>query len=212
MATVEWQRDTKPVAYDRAVRLMERRVAEIRAGTNRELVWLLEHPHVYTAGTSACPQDLVDAGDIPVVSTGRGGAFTYHGPGQRVAYAMLDLSRRRRDIRLHVARLQRWLIDVLVGFGIVGEVRPDRIGVWVRRGNREEKIGAIGVRLRHWVSYHGASLNVDPDLSAYRGIVPCGIREHGVTSLAALGVKVSMEEVDATLMKHFAGAFDEVGA
>ena len=191
---------------------MERRVAEIRAGTNRELVWLLEHPHVYTAGTSARPQDMVDAGDIPVVPTGRGGAFTYHGPGQRVAYAMLDLSRRRRDIRLHVARLQRWLIDVLVGFGIVGEVRPDRIGVWVRRGDREEKIGAIGVRLRHWVSYHGASLNVDPDLSAYRGIVPCGIREHGVTSLAALGVKVSMEEVDATLMKHFAGAFDEAGA
>ena len=209
MGTVEWLVGKHPVAYDEAVRSMETRVAGIRAGASRELVWLLEHPPVYTAGTSARAQDLVAPGDIPVVPTGRGGAYTYHGPGQRVAYALLDLSRRGRDVRRHVDRLQDWLIRALARFGISAETRPGRVGVWVARGDGcDDKIGAIGVRLRHWVSYHGASLNVSPDLSAYRGIIPCGIHDHGVTSLKELGVKVSMDEVDSALKDCFSEVFD----
>lgn len=206
---VEWKIDKHSVAHDEAVRTMESRVASIRDGATSELVWLLEHPPIYTAGTSAHAEDLVAPGDIPVVPTGRGGAYTYHGPGQRVAYVLLDLSHRGRDVRRHVDRLQDWLIRTLARFGVSAEIRSGRVGVWVvRRDGREEKIGSIGVRLRHWVSYHGASLNVNPDLSAYGGIIPCGIRDHGVTSLHELGIIASMDEVDAALKDCFSESFE----
>ncbi len=210
MVSVEWCTSTDTVPYEKAIAAMEARVAAILAGTAPELVWLLEHPPVYTAGSSARPEDLVDAGGIPVLASGRGGAYTFHGPGQRVAYILLNLSRRRRDVRLHVQRLQQWLIAAMSEFGVGGETRPDRVGVWIDRGGgRDDKIGAIGVRLRRWVSYHGASLNVAPDLAAYRGIIPCGIRGHGVTSLRELGVGASLRDVDRALEKHFAGVFDD---
>jgi lipoyl(octanoyl) transferase len=203
---VEWRIDDRPVDYEGAVRAMEERVAAIRAGTAPELVRLLEHPPLYTAGTSARREDLVDA-IFPVHQTGRGGQFTYHGPGQRVGYVMLDLKRRELDIRSYVRRLEEWLIRTLAAFDVRGERRDGRVGIWIAEGLRENKIGALGVRVRQSVSYHGVSLNIDPDLGHYRGIIPCGVREHGVTSLAALGVTASVAEVDVALRRAFAEVF-----
>jgi lipoyl(octanoyl) transferase len=206
---IEWQTDKIPVDYAAAVAEMERRVAAIRDGAGAELVWLLEHPPLYTAGTSAREEDLLDPHYLPVHRTGRGGRYTYHGPGQRIAYVMLDLARRERDVRCHVHRLEEWLIRTLARFDVRGERREGRVGVWVAKpSGDEEKIAAIGVRVRRWVSYHGVALNIDPELAHYRGIVPCGIAEHGVTSLAALGVAATMAEVDAALRATFAEIFE----
>jgi len=207
-APIEWQIDDAPVAYEAAVRRMEERVASIRAGTAPELVWLLEHPPLYTAGTSARSEDLVAPDLFPVFQTGRGGQFTYHGPGQRVGYVMLDLQRRGLDLHRYVRSLEEWLIRALAAFNLTGERRPGRVGIWIaERGGDESKIGAIGVRVRHWVSYHGVSLNLDPDLSHYRGIVPCGISEHGVTSLAAQGIVATLPELDIVLKTAFTEVF-----
>jgi len=185
---------------------MEERADAIAAGCANELVWLVEHPPIYTAGTSANPADLIDA-RFPVFKTGRGGQFTYHGPGQRVVYLILDLKRRKPDVRAFVRDLEEWLIRTLATLGVKGERRTDRVGIWVVQQNgREDKIAAIGVRVRRWVTFHGIALNVAPDLSHFSGIVPCGVREHGVTSLAALGIDASMGEVDAALK----GAFETV--
>lgn len=207
MNAPEWLTSDAPVAYPDALTLMEERVAAIRAGTGRELVWLLQHPPLYTAGTSADPSELLAAGSLPVYSTGRGGRFTWHGPGQRVAYVMLDLSRRGQDLHAFVAGLENWIITALARFDVTGERRRGRVGVWVVEApGRESKIAAIGVRVRRWVSFHGISINVDPDLSHYGGIVPCGIREHGVTSLAALGVDATMADLDGALREGFDAA------
>jgi lipoyl(octanoyl) transferase len=204
---VEWRITDALVPYEAAVAEMEARVAAIHAGTAPELVWLLEHPPLYTAGTSALETDLLEPGRLPVFKTGRGGQYTYHGPGQRVAYVMLDLTKHGRDVGCHVWRLEEWMIRVLARFGIAGERREGRIGVWVARGDREDKIGAIGVRVRRWVTYHGVALNVDPDLANYAGIVPCGIAGHGITSMAALGIKATMADVDAALRATFDDVF-----
>jgi len=209
---VEWRAAAGLVAYQEAVAAMEARVAAIHAGTAPELVWLVEHPPLYTAGTSAAPADLLEPGRLPVFKTGRGGQYTYHGPGQRIAYVMLDLTRRGRDVGCHVWRLEEWMIRVLARFGIVGERREGRVGVWVVNGEREDKIGAVGVRVRHWVTYHGLALNVAPDLANYAGIVPCGIAEHGVTSMAALGVRATLADVDAALRDTFDEVFQAVPA
>jgi lipoyl(octanoyl) transferase len=207
-SAVEWQISQIPVAYEPAVDEMEARVAAIRAGTAPELVWLLEHPPLYTAGTSARDEDLLDPQYLPVHRTGRGGRYTYHGPGQRIAYVMLDLARRGPDVRCHIHRLEEWIIRTLARFGIKGERRDGRVGIWVvRPDGDEEKIAAIGVRVRRWVTFHGLSLNVDPELDHYRGIIPCGIAEHGVTSLAALGVATTMGEIDDALRGTFAEVF-----
>lgn len=209
MSKIEWQVSDRPVPYDAAVRAMEARVAAIEAGSAAELVWLLEHPPLYTAGTSARDSDLVEPGLFPVHRTGRGGRYTYHGPGQRVGYVMLDLRRRGADLRAYVHGLEDWLLRTLARFGLRGERRPDRVGIWIDEGGgRDSKIAAIGVRVRHWVSFHGVALNVDPDLSHYRGIVPCGIAGHGVTSLARQGVAAAMPEVDAAMKAAFAEVFD----
>jgi lipoyl(octanoyl) transferase len=206
MSALEWRVADRPVDYPEAVREMELRAAAIRERGAAELVWLLEHPPLYTAGASAREADLL-APRFPVHRSGRGGQFTYHGPGQRVAYALLDVKARGGDVRAYVADLEEWLIRTLAAFGVRGERRPGRVGVWVvGEGGREDKIAAIGVRLRRWVSYHGVSLNVSCDLSHYEGIVPCGVREHGVTSLRELGVTAGMAEVDAELRR----AFDDV--
>jgi lipoyl(octanoyl) transferase len=203
--SLEWRIEPHRVSYPDAVQTMERRVASIAAGQAPELVWLLEHPPLYTAGTSARPEHLLDPERFPVFQTGRGGQFTYHGPGQRVAYVMLDLQRRgRADLRRYVRDLEEWLISTLAHFGIRGERRPGRVGIWVTRSDgTEEKIAAIGVRVRRWITYHGVSLNRDPDISHFQGIVPCGVADRGVTSLAALGVRVSTEELDAALRASF---------
>ena len=184
---------------------METRVNEIIAGSADEAIWLLEHPPLYTAGTSAKPADLVDPDRFPVFPSKRGGQYTYHGPGQRVAYAMLDLNKRGRDVRAYVRRLEDWIIATLSEFNVKGEIRDDRIGVWVNRPelHREDKIAAIGVRLRKWVAFHGISINVEPDLSHFDGIVPCGIKEHGVTSLVDLGLPVTMADLDLALKRKF---------
>ena len=206
---IEWRIDRVPVDYELAVEEMEARVAAIRAGSSRELVWLVEHPALYTAGTSAPAEDLLGPHLLPVHRTGRGGRYTYHGPGQRIAYVMLDLNRRDRDVRCHVHRLEEWMIRTLARFGIKGERREGRVGIWVARGaGEEEKIAAIGVRVRRWVTYHGVALNVDPELDHYRGIVPCGVAEHGVTSLTRLGVAATMSEVDTALRATFAEIFE----
>ena len=213
---LEWRITDTPVPYAEAVAAMEARVAAIREGTAPELVWLLAHPPVYTAGTSARDEDLLDAGDVPVVRTGRGGQFTFHGPGQRVGYVMLDLRRRdRADLRAFVHDLEAWLIDTLALFAIRGERRDGRVGIWVDRRpygglpGTEDKIAAIGVRVRHWVSFHGLSLNASCDLSHFSGIVPCGISDlrYGVTSLRALGIDASMEQVDEALLEAFSEVF-----
>jgi len=204
----EWRISDRPVPYPDAVAAMEDRVAAIRAGTAPELVWLLEHPPLYTAGTSANPADLLDPDRFPVFPSGRGGQYTYHGPGQRVAYVMLDLSRRGPDLRRFVADLEAWLIQTLACFSVKGEVRDGRVGVWVDRGaGRDDKIAAIGIRVRQWVTFHGVALNVDPDLDHYRGIVPCGQLTHGVTSLWDLGLTPTMDEVDAALIAGFDAVF-----
>jgi lipoyl(octanoyl) transferase len=208
VSTVEWRISDEPVGYEEAVAEMEARVAAIRAGNAPELVWLLEHPPLYTGGTSAQASDLIEPGLLPVHRTGRGGQYTYHGPGQRVAYVLLDLKRRGTDVRCFVAALEEWMIRALARFNLMGERRAGRVGVWIAEGGgRESKIAAIGVRVRQWVTYHGVALNVDPDLAHYRGIVACGIREHGVTSLAAQGIAVGMAEVDAALKASFEPAF-----
>ena len=212
---VEWIISSGLTAHADAVALMEDRVAQIHAGQAPEAVWLVEHPPLYTAGTSARPQDLLDA-RFPVHQTGRGGQYTYHGPGQRVAYVMLDLNRRGRDVRAFVGQLEGWVIDALASFGVSGQIREGRVGVWVPRPYkpplpdgqmREDKIAAIGVKLRRWVSFHGIAVNVDPDLSHYGGIVPCGISGHGVTSLVDLGLPVGMADLDVALRQGFARTF-----
>ncbi|MFI4950052.1 MAG: lipoyl(octanoyl) transferase LipB [Caulobacterales bacterium] len=210
-----WAVSTRPVAYPDAVAAMEARAAAIAEGTAGELVWLLEHPPLYTAGVSAKAGDLLDPERFPVFESGRGGQYTYHGPGQRVAYVMLDLTARRRDVRAFVGALEAWVIGALGRFNVVGEVRPGRVGVWVERRtagapDREDKIAAIGVKLRRWVSFHGISLNVEPDLGHFGGIVPCGVTEHGVTSLVDLGLPVSLDEADAALKASFAEVFGPV--
>jgi lipoyl(octanoyl) transferase len=203
MQSPEWCTSAEPVPYDHAVAEMEARAAAIRDQDARELVWLLEHPALFTAGSSARPSDLLDPMGLPVIATGRGGQYTYHGPGQRIAYVMLDLKQRGSDVRAYVNDLENWLIKTLTAFGVRGERRDGRVGVWVERGDEEVKIAAIGVRIRRWVSYHGVSLNIAPNLEHYQGIVACGIREHGVTSLADLGIEATMDDVDAVLRETF---------
>lgn len=217
----DWIISDAPVAYPEALAAMEARVAAIHAGTAPEAVWLLEHPPLYTAGTSADPADLTDPDRFPVFTAGRGGQYTYHGPGQRVVYVMLDLGRRGRDVRAFVAALEGWVIDVLAAFGVRGEIRDGRVGVWVTRPEKppgpggapaEDKVAAIGIRLRRWISFHGLSINVEPDLAHFDGIVPCGIRDHGVTSLVDLGLPVTMEDVDLALRRGFEARFGPVHA
>jgi lipoyl(octanoyl) transferase len=231
----EWRVAQKPVSYLEAIEVMEQRVADIEAGTAPELIWLVEHPPLYTAGTSAAESELLDA-QFPVFKTGRGGRFTYHGPGQRVIYCVMDLRRRGRDVRAHVCRLEEWIIRVLADFGIKGERREGRIGIWItcaedlnpppaktkdllrkskflqpppQGGRNDAKIAAIGVRVRRWIAYHGLSFNVNPDLSHYRGIVPCGLTDFGVTSLKKLGVEATMEDIDQKFRKHLVDIFGE---
>ncbi|MFN3971815.1 MAG: lipoyl(octanoyl) transferase LipB [Gemmobacter sp.] len=213
---VEWTHLAGLAPYLPTLAAMETRVAAIAAGTQPEAVWLLEHPPLYTAGTSARAEDLTQPDRFPVHVAGRGGQYTYHGPGQRVAYAMLDVGARGRDVRCFVRDLERWVILTLAEFGVRGEVRPGRVGVWVARPDRppapdgtpaEDKIAAIGVKLRRWVSFHGLSINVEPDLTHFDGIVPCGIRDHGVTSLVDLGLPVSMADLDAALISTFPQVF-----
>ena len=207
---IEWRVDDGLVGYADAVAAMEERVAAIAAGRAPQLVWLLEHPPLYTAGTSARDEDLLAPARFPVHRTGRGGQFTYHGPGQRVCYAMLDLRTRGQDVRCYVHDLEEWIIRALDRFNVKGERRDNRIGIWVARGGgREDKIAAIGIRVRRWVSYHGISLNVDPDLSHFDGIIPCGVREHGVTSLVDLGLPVTMADADAALKTSFQNIFTQ---
>jgi lipoyl(octanoyl) transferase len=207
-----WAVSRQPVGYAEAVAAMEARAAAIAEGRAGELIWLVEHPPLYTAGVSARPADLLDPHRFPVFPTARGGQYTYHGPGQRVAYAMLDLTARRRDVRAFVAALEAWVIGALDRFNVDGEIRDGRVGVWVVRKDppSEDKIAAIGVKLRRWVSFHGIALNVEPDLSHFSGIVPCGQTEHGVTSLVDLGLPVTMDEVDAALKASFAEVFGAV--
>jgi lipoyl(octanoyl) transferase len=210
---IEWRIEDGLVAYPDAVAFMEQRVADIRAGRAPEMVWLLEHPPLYTAGTSAQDTDLLDPARFPVYRSGRGGQYTYHGPGQRVVYVMLDLRRRGCDVRGFVCNLEAWIIAALDRFNLCGERRPGRIGIWIDRGRfggspgREDKIAAIGVRLRHWISYHGIAINVEPDLSHFEGIVPCGVAEHGVTSLVDLGLPVTLADLDVALQAAFAEVF-----
>ena len=208
---VEWRISDDLVDYETALRVMDERVERIIAGEANELVWLLEHPPLYTAGTSAKDDDLVAPDRFPVHRTGRGGQHTYHGPGQRVAYVMLDLKRRRQDVRAFVSALEAWLIATLWNYHIRGERREDRVGVWVRRPDRgagaEDKIAAIGIRLRKWVTFHGISFNVEPELEHFSGIIPCGITEHGVTSLVDLGIPVTMAENDSVLRAEFEKIF-----
>jgi lipoyl(octanoyl) transferase len=211
---VEWRISQDLAAYPGAVTAMEERVAAISAGDASEQVWLVEHPPLYTAGTSADQDDLLDADKFPVYQAGRGGEFTYHGPGQRVGYVMMDLNHRNRDVRRFVRDLEEWMIVTLATFGVIGERRDGRVGIWVDRGNHggipgtEDKIAAIGVRLRRWVSFHGVSINIAPDLTHYDGIVPCGISQHGVTSLEALGVSASVADVDNALQSAFETVFE----
>ncbi|WP_289296846.1 lipoyl(octanoyl) transferase LipB [uncultured Reyranella sp.] len=215
----EWRIADSAVPYEEALAAMETRVADIRAGRASEMIWLLEHPPLYTAGTSARPQDLLEPARFPVHVAGRGGQYTYHGPGQRVAYAMLDLRARRQDVRRYVSDLEEWTIRTLGRFNVKAERREGRVGVWVVRPDkpplpdgtpREDKIAAIGVRIRHWVAFHGISINVEPDLSHYAGIVPCGIADHGVTSLVDLGLPVTLADLDAALAETFDEVFGAV--
>jgi lipoyl(octanoyl) transferase len=214
---VEWLRSDAPVPYLEAVALMEARVAAISAGTASEAIWLLEHPPLYTAGTSAKPEDLTDPDRFEVFKSQRGGQYTYHGPGQRVAYVMLDVGKRGHDVRKFVQQMEDWVIATLAEFNIKGEQREGRVGVWVVRPEKvalpdgsphEDKIAAIGVRLRKWISFHGLSINVEPNLDHFTGIVPCGITDHGVTSLVDLGLPVTMDDLDAALMRTFQQVFE----
>jgi lipoyl(octanoyl) transferase len=210
-----WAVSSAPVGYLEAVAAMEARAQAIAEGRAGEVVWLLEHPPLYTAGVSAKPGDLLEPDRVPVFESGRGGQFTYHGPGQRVAYVMLDLTRRGRDVRAFVAALEAWVIGALGRFNVTGEIREGRVGVWVERRvagepAHEDKIAAIGVKLRRWVSFHGVSLNVEPDLGHFSGIVPCGVTDHGVTSLVDLGLPVTLDEADAALRASFQDVFGPV--
>lgn len=216
---VDWIITDGLTDYDEAVRFMETRAAEIAEGRAEEAVWLVEHPPLYTAGTSAKPADLTDPDRFPVHASKRGGQYTYHGPGQRVAYVMLDVGRRGRDVRRFVHQLEAWVIATLDAFNVKGEIREGRVGVWVQRGDKpltatgapqEDKIAAIGIRLRKWVSFHGVSINVEPDLEHFSGIVPCGITEHGVTSLVDLGLPVTMADLDVALRDQFDRVFGEI--
>jgi lipoyl(octanoyl) transferase len=213
-APVDWAISDLPIAFPDAVAFMEARAAASAEGSAPELVWLLEHPPLYTAGTSAQPEDLLEPNRFPVYRAGRGGRFTYHGPGQRVAYTMLDVRRRGGDVRRFVGALESWIIDALDRFNVRGETRANRVGVWVRRPEKgagvEDKIAAIGIRVRRWVSFHGVCLNVDPNLSHFSGIVPCGVHQHGVTSLADLGLVIRMEEVDMALAAAFVHRFGPI--
>jgi lipoyl(octanoyl) transferase len=201
---IEWIKTQGGVPYEQAIRMMEQRVADIIEGRADEAVWLLEHPPLYTSGTGARPQDLINTDNFPVFDAGRGGQYTYHGPGQRVAYVMLDLRKRGKDIRKFIATLENVIIDTLAVFGVKGERREGRVGVWVQNPDgSEDKIAAIGVRVRRWVSFHGISINIDPDLSHYDGIIPCGIRDHGVTSLKKLGIPVDTTQVDEIFQDIF---------
>jgi lipoyl(octanoyl) transferase len=211
-APVRWEVAAALVPYDEAVARMEREVEAIARGEALELVWLLEHPPLYTAGTSAKDSDLLTPQRFPVHHTGRGGQYTYHGPGQRVAYVMLNLKNRGADVRGFVAGLEEWLIATLASLMVKGERREDRVGVWVRNSGHEAKIAAIGIRVRRWVSFHGISLNVNPDLTHFDGIVPCGVKEHGVTSLVDLGLPVTMADADVALKASFRNIFDETSA
>ena len=217
MYAVEWRISDAPVDYPDAVRFMETRVEAIRRGEAPEMVWLLEHPPLYTAGTSAEDSELLDNNRFPVYPTGRGGRYTYHGPGQRIAYVMLDLSKRGNDVRGFVHGLEDWVIRTLAHFTVIGEVRSDRVGIWVQRGAsdnpaaREDKIAAIGVRVRHWVTFHGVAINLEPNLEHFSGIIPCGIEEHGVTSLWDLGLTPSIPDLDGALMTTFDDVFQTVG-
>ncbi|MCU0826223.1 MAG: lipoyl(octanoyl) transferase LipB [Tabrizicola sp.] len=212
---VEWRHLPGLSPYPETLAAMEAHVAAMNEGRAGESIWLLEHPPLYTAGTSAKPSDLVDPDRFPVYPVGRGGQYTYHGPGQRVIYTMLDVKTRRADVRCFVRDLERWVIATLAEFNVKGEIRDGRVGVWVQRPDRpgpdgrptEDKIAAIGIKLRRWVSFHGISINVEPDLSHFDGIVPCGIREHGVTSLVDLGLPVTMADLDAALLQTFADSF-----
>lgn len=204
----DWHVATGLVPYPEAVEIMEARAASIAAGEANEYIWLLEHPPLYSAGTSASIDDLVDPNKFDVFSSGRGGQYTYHGPGQRVAYVMLDLRKRGRDVAAFVRTLEQWIIDTLAEFDVVAERRCGRVGVWVEHADgREEKIAAIGVRLKKWVSFHGIAINVCPDLTHFEGIVPCGITEHGVTSLQALGKEADMRALDKALKQNFERLF-----
>ncbi|MBN9250973.1 MAG: lipoyl(octanoyl) transferase LipB, partial [Mesorhizobium sp.] len=211
--------ETGHTLYPDALAFMETRAEAVRAGTASELVWLVEHPPLYTAGTSAHVEDLIEPDRFPVFAAGRGGEYTYHGPGQRVAYVMLDLKRRREDVRAFVAALEEWIIRTLAAFNVRGERREDRVGVWVVRPDRpasadgspaEDKIAAIGIRLRKWVSFHGIAINVEPNLSHFSGIVPCGVQDHGVTSLVDLGLPVTMADLDLALKAAFEEVFGPV--
>lgn len=213
---VDWITTEGLTGYAQATAFMEARAAAIHEGRAHECIWLLEHPPLYTAGTSARPADLIDPGRFPVFETRRGGQYTYHGPGQRVVYVMLDLNRRGRDVRAFVTALEEWVIGTLARFNIRGEIRPGRVGVWVARPDkpplpdgtpREDKIAAIGIRLRKWVSFHGISINVEPELSHFDGIVPCGITGHGVTSLVDLGLPVTLPDLDVALRAEFDARF-----
>ena len=200
---IEWRVADAPVPYDEALRFMEERAAAIRAGSAKECVWLLEHPPLFTAGTSADPSELFNPQHFPVYEAGRGGRYTYHGPGQRVGYVMLDLEKRGKDIRCFVHALEGWMIAALAELGVEARREPGRIGIWVGEGDREAKIGALGVRVKRWVTLHGFAINVAPDLAHFTGIVPCGIAEFGVTSLAQMGKQIGLAGVDAALKRSF---------
>jgi len=215
---LKWMKTEKFIAYPDALEQMEQIVSGLISGNDLEHVWLLEHPELYTAGTSANLSDLIDPDLFPVYSSQRGGQYTYHGPGQRIAYTMLDLNKRGKDVRKYVHSLEEWIIQTLAEFDIKGERRKDRVGVWVVRDDKppsssgqflENKIAAVGVRLRKWISFHGIAINVNPNLNHYKGIVPCGIQQHGVTSLADLGLKVTIEDLDKALIKTFDNVFEK---
>ncbi len=207
---VRWEVATGLVPYADAVIRMEAEAALIARGDAHELVWLLEHPALYSAGTSAKPADLIAPDRFPVFQTGRGGQYTYHGPGQRVGYVMLNLKKRGGDVRAFVAALERWIIATLSDFGVTGETREDRVGVWVKRAGREDKIAALGIRVRQGVSFHGISINVNPDLSHFDGIVPCGVAAHGVTGFSDLGIPFSMDQLDTALAQNFSRIFGPI--
>ena len=215
---LKWMKTEKFINYPDALEQMEQIVSGLISGNDLEHVWLLEHPELYTAGTSANLSDLIDPDLFPVYSSQRGGQYTYHGPGQRIAYTMLDLNKRGKDVRKYVHSLEEWIIQTLAEFDIKGERRKDRVGVWVVRDDKppsssgqflEDKIAAVGVRLRKWISFHGIAINVNPNLNHYKGIVPCGIQQHGVTSLADLGLKVTLEDLDKALIKSFDNVFEK---
>lgn len=206
---VEWIENSHPIPYENAIESMEKRVSDIIAGTQQECVWLLEHPSIYTAGTSANPKDLLNPGQFPIHTTGRGGQYTYHGPGIRIAYVMLNLKHREQDIKKFVCNLEQWLINTLKALKVTGERRQGRVGIWVtdKKGN-EAKIAALGIRVRKWITFHGVALNINPNLSHFTGIVPCGIKEYGVTSLKELGINTSTKEIDTILKQEFTKIFD----